>query len=318
MAKSVAWDERHLSRRLKLRDLRVLLTVARCGSMGKAAAELAVSQPAISKAIADMEYALGVRLLDRSPQGVEPTIYARALLDRGVVVFDELKQAVRHIEFLANPAEGELRVGSTLAIGTAFFPAVVERFSEQYPRIVVHVLAGDGATIYRVLEERKADLVIAPIRASILKEHMQVDVLYDESLVVVAGARSPWARRRKVKLAELVREVWTLPPLDGYLGPMIAEAFQAHGLEVPRVTVFSPNAPIRSGLVATGRFLSIVPKSVVTFSGKNAPLKVLPIDLPTTREAMGIVTLKNRTLSPIAQLFVDCARDVANTRTKRK
>src|SRR5215510_2427331 len=132
------WDEQRLGRRLKLRDLNVLMTVARCRSMGKAAVELAVSQPAISRTIADMEHTLGVRLLDRSPQGVEPTIYARALLDRGVVVFDELKQAVRHIEFLANPAEGELRVGSTLAIGTAFFPAVVERFSEQYPRIVVH------------------------------------------------------------------------------------------------------------------------------------------------------------------------------------
>src|SRR5215468_3242924 len=121
-------DERRLGYRLKLRDLQMLLAIAQNGSMGKAAAALGVSQPAVSKAISDLEYALGVRLLDRNPRGVEPTVYARALLDRGVVVFDELKQAVRHIEFLANPAEGELRVGSTLAIGTAFFPAVVERF----------------------------------------------------------------------------------------------------------------------------------------------------------------------------------------------
>src|SRR5262252_5418711 len=104
MAKA-RWDERRLGRHLKLRNLQVLLTVARCGGMGKAARELSVSQPAVSKAISDMEDALGVRLLDRSARGVEPTIYARALLDRGPVVFDELKQAVRHIEFLANPSE---------------------------------------------------------------------------------------------------------------------------------------------------------------------------------------------------------------------
>jgi DNA-binding transcriptional LysR family regulator len=97
------WNEQRLGRDLKLRDLSVLLTVARCGSMGKAAAELAVSQPAISKAIAEMEFTLGVRLLDRSPQGVEPTIYARALLDRGLIAFDELRQAVKHIEYLADP-----------------------------------------------------------------------------------------------------------------------------------------------------------------------------------------------------------------------
>ena len=78
MGAAMGWDEHRLSRRLKLRDLHVLMTVARCGSMGKAAAQLLVSQPAISKVIADMEAALGVRLFDRNPHGVEPTIYARA------------------------------------------------------------------------------------------------------------------------------------------------------------------------------------------------------------------------------------------------
>jgi DNA-binding transcriptional LysR family regulator len=95
MRAAVEWDDKRLGRHLKLRDLNVLLTVARCGSMGKAAAELALSQPAVSKVIADMEFTLGVRLFDRGPQGVEPTIYARALLDRGLIAFDELRQAAR-------------------------------------------------------------------------------------------------------------------------------------------------------------------------------------------------------------------------------
>jgi DNA-binding transcriptional LysR family regulator len=85
------WDARHLGRHLKLRDLNVLMTVARCGSMGKAASQLAVSQPAVSKAIADIERTFRLRLFDRSPQGVEPTIYARALLDHGTAAFDELQ-----------------------------------------------------------------------------------------------------------------------------------------------------------------------------------------------------------------------------------
>src|SRR5712675_125551 len=108
------WDAPRIGRYLKLRNLNVLLTVARCGSMGKAAAQLSVSQPAISKAIADMEYALGVRLLDRSPRGVEPTIFARALLDRGLIAFDELKQAMKQIEFLADPTVGELRIATSI------------------------------------------------------------------------------------------------------------------------------------------------------------------------------------------------------------
>jgi DNA-binding transcriptional LysR family regulator len=311
------WDEQRISRRMKLHDLHVLLTVARCGSMGKAATQLSVSQPAISKTIADMEHALGVRLLDRNPRGVEPTIYARTLLDHGLVAFDELKQAATHIEFLANPTMGELRVGSTIAIGTSFIPAVVDRLSRRYPRLVFHLAAGEAGTTYRNLEERRVDLLVAPMFTPIVEEHMRAEMLYDEPLVVVVRARSSWARRRKVELAELMDAVWTLPPLDSLYGSVVAEAFRAAGLDVPQATVFSSVTPVRNALLASGRFLSMVQSSTVRFGSQNAALKVLPINLPTTRRPIGIITLKNRTLSPVAQLFIDCAHQVAKAVTKR-
>jgi DNA-binding transcriptional LysR family regulator len=285
--------------------------------MGKAAAQLSVSQPAISKTIADMEYALGVRLLDRSPRGVEPTIYARALLDRGLVAFDELKQGVEHIKFLANPATGELRVGSTIAIATGFMPAVVDRLSRQYPRIVFHLSAGEASMTYHALEERKVDLVVAPIFVPISEKHLHAEILYDEPLVVVAGARSSWARRRRLELAELVDAIWTLPPLDSLYGSVVAEAFRTSGLEVPPAAVFTSVTPVRNALLATGRFVSIVQGSVVRFNLNNPAFKVLPIDLPTTRRPIGVITLKSRTLSPVAQLFIDCAHEVAKTLTKK-
>src|SRR5712671_1803507 len=100
--RKMRWDER-IGRRLKLRDLYVLKTVARLGSMGKAAKELAVTQPAVSKAITDLEHVLDVRLLDRSRQGVELTQYGSALLKWGAVVFDDLKQGIEEIDFLADP-----------------------------------------------------------------------------------------------------------------------------------------------------------------------------------------------------------------------
>jgi DNA-binding transcriptional LysR family regulator len=259
-----------------------------------------------------MEHALGVRLLDRNPRGVQPTIYARALLDRGVVAFDELKQAARHIEFLANPTTGELRIGSTIAIATGFIPAVIDRLCRRYPRLVFHLSAGETGSTYRNLEERRVDLLVAPMFAPIAEEHMQAELLYDEPLVVVVGARSAWARRRKVQLAELMDQIWTLPPLDSLYGSVAAEAFRAAGLDVPRATVYSSVTPVRNALLASGRFLSMVLQgSTVRFGSTNPALKVLPINLPTTRRPVGIITLKNRTLSPVAQLFIDCAHEVA-------
>src|SRR6185436_13334055 len=104
-------SENRISRRLRFRDLQVFFSVVQCGSMAKAAHELGVTQPAVSEVVAGLEHAFGVRLFDRSPHGVEPTVYGRALLKRGVAAFDELKQCIREIEFLSDPTSGELRIG---------------------------------------------------------------------------------------------------------------------------------------------------------------------------------------------------------------
>ena len=103
------WEDR-IGRRLKLRDLHVLAEVVRYGSMAKAASHLAMSQPAVSEAIASLERAVGIRLLDRHAQGVGPTVYADVLIRRARAVFDELRQGVQEIDFLSNPTVGEVRI----------------------------------------------------------------------------------------------------------------------------------------------------------------------------------------------------------------
>jgi DNA-binding transcriptional LysR family regulator len=105
------WADR-IGRRVRLRDLHVVLAVAESGSMAKAAAHLSISHPVISKTISDLERTLGVRLFDRNAQGVELTAYGQALLKCGVTVFDEMRQGLKQIELLADPAAGELRIGS--------------------------------------------------------------------------------------------------------------------------------------------------------------------------------------------------------------
>src|SRR5262249_22190379 len=112
----------------------------------------------------NLEDTLGVRLLDRSPRGVEPTIYANALLKRGLVVFDELRAGIRDIEFLANPKAGEVRVGCPEALAAGFVPAIIDRLSRRYPRIDVHMVHAETATLeLRELREREVDLMVGRI-----------------------------------------------------------------------------------------------------------------------------------------------------------
>lgn len=299
-----------IERRLKLHDVRVLMSVVQAGSMGKAAERLGTSQPAISRSIADLEHALGVRLLDRSARGIEPTLYGRAIVKRGLGVFDELRQGINDIEFLANPTAGRVRIAASIAVAQGFVAAVINRLSRRYPLLSFEVEAGDTRIAYAALEERRADLAIVHIVDPTVEEGMSVETLYREPHVVAVGMESPWLRRRKIKLADLMNEHWTLPPPDSPFGRLVSEAFSSNGLNMPH-TVVTSTLPVRSTLVSTGRFLTMVPRVVVIFPAKNAALKQLPIDLPVTRRPLAFVTLKNRTLSPVARLFVECARQAA-------
>jgi len=128
------WTDR-IGRRVTLRDLHILLAVAESGSMAKAAAQLAVSYPVVSKGITDLEHALGVRLFDRSIRGVEPTPYGRAMLNCGVAVFDEMRQGLNQVEFIKDPNSGELRIGCSEPMAAGLLPALAERFSQNYPAL---------------------------------------------------------------------------------------------------------------------------------------------------------------------------------------
>jgi DNA-binding transcriptional LysR family regulator len=306
------WESR-IGRRLKLRDLHILFAVVQWGSMAKAASHLAMSQPAVSEAIANLEDALRVRLLDRSSRGIEPTIYAHALLKRGHVVFDELRQGIQDIEFLADPTVGEIRIASGEMLVAGLLPAVIDRLSRRYPQIVVRVVQAITATLeFRELRERKVDLALAIMPGSFGEDDLDIEILFDDPNRVVVGTRSRWARRRKITLAELVNEPWILPP-NQVVSALITEAFKAHGLEVPQERVNAGSILLRNHLLATGRFLTVLPDSVLRYNAKQWSLKALPVDLGVKPRAVAIVTLKNRTVSPVVQLFVEHLRAVAKT-----
>jgi len=308
------WDDLR-ARRLGTRELRIFLAVAHSQSMAKAAKTLGTSQPAISKAVADMEHALGVRLLDRSPQGVQPTQYGRALVRCGIAVFNELNQGINEIGFLVDPTAGELRIGCPDALAAGMIQVVIDRLLRKHPRITLHI---ETTSLYRELRERNVELVINRMPGPVAEEDFDAEILYHDSVVIVAAANNPWALRRKVQLADLVNESWVMPQSDSPLWPALIKAFHASGLKPPRAAVTVSSFHVRISFLATGRFLSVRPESTLRFQGRAPLLKALPVELPSNQEPVAIMTLKNRTLSPVARLFIDHAREVAKPLAKRK
>jgi DNA-binding transcriptional LysR family regulator len=312
------WTDR-IGRRLNPHDLHIFMAVVEQGNMARAADSLAISRPVVSRTIAELEHALGVRLLDRSPQGVEPTLYGRALLKRSVAVFDELKQSVRDIESLGDPNSGEVRIGCTEPMAAGFVSAVIDRLSRQYPQLVYQLeLCTTPAQQFNVLRERKCDLVVARMWTQAVEPDIDVEVLFDDQVSVVAGPANKWLTHRKLALAELVDEHWLLAPVDNEPGSPVYEIFHALGLQVPRARVISYSLNVRTSLLATGRFLAIIPVSVLRFGAASNVLKVLTCTLPAAGQPVAVTTLRNRTLSPTAKLFIESAREVAGPVAKIK
>jgi DNA-binding transcriptional LysR family regulator len=267
--------------------------------------------------IADLEHVLGVRLLERDRHGAEPTIYGDALLKRGRTAFDELRDGVKDIEFLTDPTAGEVRVGCHHFLATGLVSAAIDGLSRRYPRIVFRIVTTETGALHRELRARNVDFLLA-WKPGPLADDEKFEFIFDDTLVVAAGRSHPWAQRRRIAPLELENQLWALPPPESVVGLIETKAFRARGLNYPHGTVLTTPADVLISQLATGRFLTIVPASVLRFPISRTDIKVLPVGLPTTRVSIGTVTLKNRTLSPVAKLFVDTVREIVKRMARTK
>jgi len=307
------WSDR-IGRRIRLRDLHIVMAVAEAGSMTKAARKLAISHPVVSKTISDLEQTLQVRLFDRTAQGIELTNYGEALLKCSVNVFDEMRQGLKQIEFLTDPTSGELAIGCAEIMNAGIMPAISERFLQQYPRVQLLVVHADIAMEqFDPLRERKVELLIGRLPEPFVDEDLVFAPLIQEPFVAVAGLNSELGRRRRIELADLMQESWVIPPYDSVPGRIISEIFVASGMKPPRPAIATLSVQLASALVATGKFVGILPNSVARYSSQRVGLKIMPVKMPATEYAIAILTLKNRTPGPLAKLFIDHARAVARS-----
>jgi DNA-binding transcriptional LysR family regulator len=296
------WTDR-IGGRVKLRDLHILLAISKSGSMVRAGEELAISQPVISKTISDLEHTLGVRLFDRTARGVEPTSYGRAFIDCGTAVFDELRRGIQAVNFLADPTFGEVRIGGAPPFIDGFIPAVIAKLAARYPRIKFDVMEADTPALCQMLRERKLDLIIGRIPSATAGEDLAISSLFEDRMFVVAGASNPLSRRRKVNLADLLGEPWVLPGSDNLAWAMIEEGFCVAGVTPPVPQAVSNSMAIRTRLVETSRFITMLPGSTLHFGGKRLQMTKLPIRTPMKARPVQIIALKNRTPNPISNLF---------------
>lgn len=288
------------------------MTVAREGGMRRAAELLHVSQPAVSKAIAALEEAMGAPLLDRSRQGTEVTRFGQALIERAATMFDELRQGARDLRDLADPEGGEVSLACAETLNAGLVGAAVDRMTRQFPRMGFNIDSGDTPVLLsHFLLERVSDFVVTRPYGAAVEAGVRAEPLFRERLHVVVGRDSPWSRRRKLALEELADEPWILSRNEAVGDSPVVEAFRAAGLSLPRRKVLTGSLNVRHTLLASGRFVTVMPHSLLMFSTAHRSLKVLPVEIGRWAMPTMILTLANRSLNPAASAFLDLLRESA-------
>ena len=295
-----------VARHVTLRELRLLLAVARSGSILKAANEIGLTQPALSRSIADLEGAFGVRLFDRTNRGVAPTPHGEVLLRRATGVFEELRQAVNELRALADAAHGELRIGGTPAMCAGLLPRIIGPVRSDRPRLQFHVAELESGKLASEVVGRSLDLGLGREHAVRESHDLVFEGLFEDRLFVVAGSQHPLAERRSISLEETLRHHWVLPT-EGAVTAHLQGEFGRQGLAIPEAAITTMSMLVRCELIATGSFLTVMYGSVLRFGNAPKSLRVLPVDLPSGIP-VGVIRLKNRTLAPSAEMFIQASR----------
>jgi DNA-binding transcriptional LysR family regulator len=191
----------------------------------------------------------------------------------------------------------------------AIVAPVIDRLSRQYPRMTFHVVAGVPGPLRQEVAAQNVDFAISRFARPVGEEYSE-EILFHDALVVVTGPNNPLTRRRKIELAELLSEPWVLDSPNTDFGAMQAGVFRAAGLDPPRLTVAATSIILRNELLATERFLTVVVSFSLVLPRKHPGLKALPVKLPDIRQPVGITTLRNRSLSPVAQMFIESVREL--------
>jgi DNA-binding transcriptional LysR family regulator len=228
------------------------------------------------------------------------------LLRGSTAAFDSLRQTIKEIQFLAEPTTGEVKLGCPETIAV-ILPPIIQKLHQRHAGIVVNVSTVFAPTLdLPQLRDRNLDFALVRISDKHqFADDLNVEVLFNDEMVIVSGENSPFARRRKLALAELIDEPWVLPPDYSLNSTTVAEAFKALGLAAPKSAVVTFSVQLRAGLLQSGRYLTVLPRSIMRSQTDQMGLKILPVSLnQPSGWPVALVTLKDRTLNPVAQLFI--------------
>ncbi|MFO1413869.1 MAG: LysR substrate-binding domain-containing protein [Burkholderiales bacterium] len=299
-----------LPRQLRLRELRVFVAVLEHRSFRKAASALHVTQPAVTKSIAGLETLLGVRLFDRVANGVEPTVHGASFAPHARAIFGELRRAALQLDVVSRGATGTLRVGTAPMPASGFLPQALARVAAQQEGVFATVTEAREHELADLLRKREIDIAFVRTTHFPAADDLAVDVLFEESLCVLARRDHPLASSLHLDWSEVVDRQWVMPPADSPFVQLLRRTFERADLPLPRHCVESASIHQQYGMVLHGSLLSFGLRRTNLMASVRDSLIRLPVALPAMTGRVAAVTLRGRETPPLVTLLVEEVRAV--------
>lgn len=299
----------YLQINLKARQLRLLVALDDFGNLKQVADISHVTVPAVSKALSELEKGLGLQLFTRTHQGLQPTAYGECLIRHARNMLANIYHAREELRAISAGTEGKIHVGVFPAWTSALLPSALALLKQQAPGTNVLVTEGTVQTLMPDLLQGKIDLLIGRLPP----RHANADIdeieLLEEPLVLMTGPNHPLAKKKKVKWADLKEYPWVLPPTGSQLRDPLERILEQQGISLSSNYIETLSTHLIRSYLHMSNAIAMMAGAVA--KDPIQPLSILPLALPRLMRPAGVMWNRNRTLTPGAQLMIDCLKDAA-------
>lgn len=300
-----------LESRMTLRNLRLIVVIAREGNLVRAAQAMNMTQSAVTKALQDVEATVAAPLFERTNRGVLPTTMGTALIAHAQVILAQLNHAEQELADLRDGSSGTVVVGTLLAASALLLPRAIVRVKAARPNLVVRIVEGTNDSLLPQLRNATIDLVVGRLPVYRERDGIEQEALLEDHAAVVARSGHPLAARAALTLSDMVAERWILPRPETTLRRQVDEAFREAGLRAPSGDVESMSVLANRELLLRTDYLTVWPVELARMEARGGACIILPVDLAQTRRPIGISTRAGGRLTPAAEVFIRALRDTA-------
>jgi DNA-binding transcriptional LysR family regulator len=298
-----------LAARLRFKHLQLIETLARTGTILRAASEMGITQSAASKILLDAERLLEVPIFERQARGLVATAVGITIMEFAKRALNELSNLAFDTAEMKRGGAGSLRIGAIMATTPGILPHVMSEIRRQRPLLIIHLTATTSDEIITLLRERRIEIGLCRLSNHSDRVDFDFEELFEEEYWIFVGADHPLARLRNLRIRDLSDLPWVLQPWASPSRQVIEKSFAAEGVRSPVSLIETTSRFATLNLVQHAGMVGLLPSTILAKAVRSGELARLSIGTLKPDTNYGLVTRKRDALSGPALLFAQLVRE---------